>query len=255
MDLQEKVVIVTGGASGIGEACAIAFADAGAKVLIADRSERLGVNVAAALKSRGKVAEFLLADVTDEHAIAKMVDRAVERFGGLDGAVNAAGVPPNALPIQDVTAEELRRNFDTMLFGVGLCMKYEVRAMLARGAGSIVNISSAGGLYGVSLQGAYIATKHGVIGITRSAALELATKGIRVNAICPGLIDTPQFHALKASGQDWSAVARSCPMKRFGKPSEIADVALWLLSQQSSYVTGQAIAADGGLTAGPMFDR
>jgi NAD(P)-dependent dehydrogenase (short-subunit alcohol dehydrogenase family) len=255
VDLQKKVVIVTGGASGIGEACAIAFADAGAKVLIADLNDRLGTDVARSLIDRGKEAEFLPTDVTDEHAISKMVDRAVEIFGGLDGAVNAAGIPPNAMPIQDVTAEELRRNFDTMLFGIGLCMKYEVRALLARGAGSIVNISSAGGLYGVASLGAYIATKHGVVGITRSAALELATKGVRVNAICPGMIDTPQYHGLKTSGQDWSAITKSCPMKRFGEPSEVADVALWLLSQRSSYVTGQAIAVDGGLTAGPMFDR
>jgi len=183
------------------------------------------------------------------------VARAVEIFGGLDGAVNAAGIPPNAMSIQDITAEELRRNFDTMLFGVGICMKYEVQAMLARGAGSIVNISSAGGLYGVASLGPYIAAKHGVVGITRSAALELATMDVRVNAICPGLIDTPQYHGLKASGSDWSAIVRRCPMNRFGRASEVADVALWLLSAKSSYVTGQAISVDGGLTAGPMFDR
>jgi len=255
VNIQDKVVIVTGGASGIGEACAIAFADAGAKVLIADKNERLGKEVAAALKHRGKEAEFVVTDVADEQAVAKMVARAVEVFGGLDGAVNAAGIPPNAMPIQEITAEELRRNFDTMLFGVGLCMKYEVRALLARGAGSIVNISSAGGLYGVSSLGAYIAAKHGVVGLTRSAALELATMGVRVNAICPGLIDTPQYHGLKESGADWSVIVKRCPMNRFGEPSEVADVALWLLSAKSSYVTGQAIAVDGGLTAGPMFDR
>jgi NAD(P)-dependent dehydrogenase (short-subunit alcohol dehydrogenase family) len=255
MDQTGKVVVITGGASGMGEACAHAFSAAGGAVVVADRDEKLGRAVAEAITSKGGKAAFIKTDVTDERATEAMVKLAVDRFGGLDCAVNSAGVGRTPTKIKDLTAEEWRINLDIMLLGVAFSMKYEITAMLARGGGSIVNIASSGGLEGVPMMGAYVAAKHGVVGITRTAALEHATDGIRVNAICPGLIDTPMFRNAAAEGADWSEITKRCPMYRFGKPSEIADATMWLLSDQSSFVTGQTISVDGGLLSGPTFGR
>jgi NAD(P)-dependent dehydrogenase (short-subunit alcohol dehydrogenase family) len=250
MNLTDKVIVITGAASGMGEACAHLFAQQGAKVVLADRDQARGMNVAAAVKASGGSAEFIATDVTDEKAVEAMVDLAVRRFGGLDGAVNGAGFAGTPAPVVAMPAAEWRTNFEVMLLGVVLCMKYQIAAMLKRGGGSIVNIASVGGLDGVPFMAPYSAVKHGVVGATRSAALETAAAGIRVNAICPGLIDTPMYRNKLAEGVDYSGVVRNIAMGRCGEPAEVADTALWLLSGRSSYVTGQTIVVDGGLMIG-----
>jgi A-factor type gamma-butyrolactone 1'-reductase (1S-forming) len=250
MNLTDKVILITGAASGMGEACAHLFSQEGAKVVLADRDQVRGRNVAAAVNASGDVAEFIATDVTDEKSIEAMVDLAVRKFGGLDGAVNGAGFAGTPAPVVDLPAAEWRTNFEVMLLGVVLCMKYEIAAMLRRGGGSIVNIASVGGLDGVPFMAPYSAVKHGVVGATRSAALETAAAGIRVNAVCPGLIDTPMYRNKLAEGVDYSGVVRNVAMGRCGEASEVADTALWLLSARSSYVTGQAIVVDGGLMIG-----
>ena len=250
MNLRDKVIVVTGAASGIGEACARLFAQEGAKVVLADRDEPRGKQVAAAIDSQGGGAQFIATDVTDEKAIEAMVGLAVKRWGGLDGALNAAGIAGNPAPVAELSAAEWHRNLDVMMIGVALCMKHEIAAMIERGGGSIVNIASLGGLDGVPMMAPYSAAKHGVIGVTKSAALETAAAGIRVNAICPGLIDTPLYRAKLAEGVDYSGVVRNIALGRSGWASEVADTALWLLSARSSYVTGQPIVVDGGLMLG-----
>jgi NAD(P)-dependent dehydrogenase (short-subunit alcohol dehydrogenase family) len=247
MNLNRKVIVVTGAASGIGEACASSFAESGAKVVLADRDAVRGQAVAARIAEKGGTAVFIATDVTREESIRAMVDLAVSEFGGLDGAVNAAGIAGAPAFVADLVAAEWRRDFEVMLLGVALCMKYEIAAMQKRGGGSIVNIASTGGLGGVPMMASYSAAKHGVIGATKAAAVENAAAGIRVNALCPGLIDTPLFRSKAAEGADYSAVVKMVPMGRFGQPSEIADAALWLLSSRSSFVTGQPIVVDGGL--------
>jgi NAD(P)-dependent dehydrogenase (short-subunit alcohol dehydrogenase family) len=250
MNLSDKVIVVTGAASGIGEACAGLFAQQDAKVVLADRDETRGKNVAAAIEANGGSAEFIATDVTDEKAIEAMVDLAVKKWGGLDGAVNAAGIAGNPAPVVELSAAEWRRNFEVMMLGVALCMKHEIAAMFKRGGGSIVNIASLGGLDGVPMMAPYSAAKHGVVAVTKSAALETAAGGVRVNAICPGLIDTPLYRAKLAEGVDYSGVIRNIALGRSGQPTEVADTALWLLSARSSYVTGQTIIVDGGLMIG-----
>jgi NAD(P)-dependent dehydrogenase (short-subunit alcohol dehydrogenase family) len=248
MNLTDKVIVITGAASGMGEACAHLFSREGAKVVLADRDQVRGNNVTAAVNAGGGVAEFIATDVTDERAIEAMVELAVRKFGGLDGAVNSAGIASAPAPVVNLPAAEWRKNFDIMLLGVALCMKYEIAAMQKRGGGSIVNIASVGGLDGVPFMAPYSAAKHGIIGATKSAAFETARDGIRVNAICPGMIDTPLYRSQLTEGVDYSVVVKNIPVGRFGEASEIADAALWLLSGRSSYVTGQAIVVDGGMT-------
>jgi NAD(P)-dependent dehydrogenase (short-subunit alcohol dehydrogenase family) len=240
---------VTGAASGIGEACARSFAEAGAKVVLADRDGPRSEAVAARIAEKGGTAISIATDVTREEAIRAMVDLAVREFGGLDGAVNAAGIAGTPTPVTALTAAAWRLDFEVMLLGVALCMKHEILAMQKRGGGSIVNIASTGGMGGVPLMASYSAAKHGVIGATKAAAVENAAAGIRVNALCPGLIDTPLFRNKANEGADYSGMLKVVPMGRFGQPSEIADTAFWLLSSRSSFITGQTIVADGGLIA------
>jgi NAD(P)-dependent dehydrogenase (short-subunit alcohol dehydrogenase family) len=250
MALTDKVIAITGAASGMGEACAHLFAQQGAKLVLADRDQARGEEVAAMVNASGGLAEFVTTDVTDEQAIEAMVGLAVGKFGGLDGAVNGAGIAGTPTAVEETPASEWRTNFEVMLLGVALCMKHEIGAMRAQGGGSIVNIASTAGLDGIPMMAPYSAAKHAVVGATRSAALETAGAGIRVNALCPGFIDTPMFRNMKAEGVDYSAVVRNIAMGRFGTASEIADVALWLLSDRSSYVTGQTIVVDGGFLIG-----
>ena len=248
MNLTDKVIVITGAASGMGEACAHLFSKEGARVVLAERDQIRGRNVAAAVNSSGGVAEFIATDVTDEKAVEAMVELAVRKFGGIDGAVNGAGIAGSPTPVVNLSAADWRTNLDIMLLGVALCLKYEIAAMLKRGGGSIVNIASVGGLDGVPFMAPYCAAKHGALGVTKSAAFETAKAGIRINAICPGMIDTPMYRKQLVEGVDYSVVVKNIPMGRFGEASEVADTALWLLSARSSYVTGQAIVIDGGMT-------
>ena len=250
MKLKDKVAIISGGTSGIGEACVKTFCAEGAKVVVAGRNVERGEKVARAAAVDGADVFFIEADVTSEKAIEAMVARTLERFGALDCAVNCAGVARTPALITDLTEEEWRINFDIMLLGVALSMKHQIRAMLAGNGGSVVNIASTAGLDGVPTFGPYVAAKHGVIGITKCAALEFATSNVRVNAICPGKIYTPMAQYALAETTDVDQFVTNVPMKRWGRPAEIAEAVLWLASDGGSYVTGQAISVDGGMLIG-----
>ena len=245
-----KVALVTGAGSGMGLATAKAFAEAGASVVLADINEEAVRAAAEQLNAGGRKALAVRCDVTDEAQVASMIEQTVSTFGRLDAAFNNAGVISRPTETTDISDDEWERVMAINLRGVWYCMKYELRQMLRQGGGAIVNCSSMGGLVGAPGLSAYAASKHGVIGLTRSVALEYAARGIRVNAVCPGMINTPMAQVL--SGGDASflaALVKEEPIGRFGEPQEIADAVLWLCSPASSFVIGHALAVDGGITA------
>lgn len=245
-----KVAIVTGASSGIGRASALAFAAAGASVVAADVDVAGGEETVRTIGAAGGTAVFQGTDVSRVEEVDALVQRAVTEFGGLDVAFNNAGIEGTMAPIVECTLDTWDRTIAVNLSGVFYAMRAQIPAMLDRGAGTIVNCASIAGLVGFPNLPAYVASKHGVVGITKSAALECAAQGIRINALCPGVIDTPMVE--RATGGDPDARAgyeAAEPMQRFGTAEEMADVALWLCSERSSFVTGQAIAADGGWTA------
>ena len=247
--LDGKVAIVTGGASGMGRAIATTFAAEGVSVLVADVNDQGGAETVELVTKGGGKAEYLHTDVSDGPEVAVMVAQAVERFGGLDCAVNAAAIEKETAFTADCTEETFDLVIAINLRSVFLCLKHEITAMKAAGtAGSIVNIASTNSFKPQLGQPAYTASKHGVLGLTRSAALEYARDGIRVNAICPGAIDTPMLRrAMEERGNDPKSTAqRLSLLGRFGEPSEIAQAALWLCSDGSSFTTGHALSVDGG---------
>lgn len=248
-DFKGQVALVTGAASGMGLATARAFAHAGAAVTLADISEEVLQQAVDEIKSAGGNAIGVLCDVSDEAQVAAMVERTVSTFGRLDAAFNNAGIQVPSSEVADQPAEEFDRVNAINLRGVWACMKHELLQMRKQGSGAIVNCSSIGGLTGRALLAAYHGSKHGVIGLTRSAALEYAARGIRVNAVCPGTIDTPMVSKMLDSGMlAMDDLLRDLPMKRLGRGEEIADAVLWLCSPGSTFVTGQALAVDGGFT-------
>jgi NAD(P)-dependent dehydrogenase (short-subunit alcohol dehydrogenase family) len=248
-DFKGQVALVTGAASGMGLATARAFAHAGAAVTLADISEEALQQAVDEIKSVGGNSMGVLCDVSDEAQVAVMVERTVSTFGRLDAAFNNAGIQVPSSEVADQPAEEFDRVNAINLRGVWACMKHELLQMRKQGSGTIVNCSSIGGLTGRALLAAYHGSKHGVIGLTRSAALEYAARGIRVNAVCPGTIDTPMVSKMLDSGMlAMNDLLRDLPMKRLGRGEEIADAVLWLCSPGSSFVTGQALAVDGGFT-------
>jgi NAD(P)-dependent dehydrogenase (short-subunit alcohol dehydrogenase family) len=246
-DMQGKVAVVTGASTGIGLATASAFARAGAHVALADVDVERGEAAAAEVRALGVDSVFIRADVADEANVADMVRRTVERFGGLDFAFNNAGIEGAQGPTADCTVENWNRTIAVNLTGVFLCMREEIPQMVQRGGGVIVNNSSVAGLVGFAGIPAYTASKHGILGLTKTAALEYATQGIRVNAVCPGVIATEMI--TRFTGGD-AAVAeqlvQSEPVARMGTPREIADAVVWLCSDGASFVTGHALAVDGG---------
>lgn len=249
---ESKVALVTGAAAGMGLATARAFAEAGAAVVLADFKEEMVKAEAQKLTAAGQKAVAVRCDVSDETQVAAMVDRTVAEFGRLDAAFNNAGVMARIAPTAESTYEEWERVIGINLRGVWSCMKYELRQMERQGSGAIVNNASVGALTGNPGIGSYIASKHGVIGLTRTAALEYVKNGIRVNAVNPGLIDT-QIAREVVSGdeQAYSEIAKSVPIGRAGRPDEIASAVLWLCSSAASYVVGQALTVDGGMTIAP----
>jgi NAD(P)-dependent dehydrogenase (short-subunit alcohol dehydrogenase family) len=249
ISFEGKVALVTGAASGLGLATAKAFAASGASVALADWNEEAVRSAAEALSAEGKKVIPIACDVADEAQVEAMVAETVATFGRLDAAYNNAGVQNVLAEMADTTREDYDRVMGINLRGVWSCMKFELRQMREQGSGVVVNCSSLGGLVGGGQRGIYHAAKHGVIGFTKSAALEYATRGIRINAVCPGLIWTPMADQMVAEGQGdaLKAMEKTVPMGRVGRPEEIADTVLWLCSEAASYVTGQSISVDGGL--------
>ena len=245
--LEGKAALVTGGGSGLGRASAIALARAGATVTVADVDEQGGKETATLVSEEaGGDADFVRADVTQADEVEAMVDKAVARWGHLDCALNNAGTTGVSAPTADYTLDDWNRAIALNLTGVFLCLKYELPSMLERG-GAIVNMASGAGLVGFPGLPAYVASKHGVVGLTRAAALEYASQGVRVNAICPGSTRTPMLEGFMGGDEQVERMmTRAVPLGRLGRPEEIAEAVVWLCSDAASFVVGHSLAVDGG---------
>jgi NAD(P)-dependent dehydrogenase (short-subunit alcohol dehydrogenase family) len=247
--MESKVVLITGALTGIGRATAIAFAKQGARVVVSGRKDEQGNALVVELRGLGAEAEFIKEDVRDENDVRNLVDKTVARFGRLDIAVNNAGTEGQPGPIVDQTPETYNATFETNVLGVLLSMKHEIRVMQSQHNGSIVNISSTYGIKGVANASIYSASKHAVEGLTKSAALELAGSGIRINIVAPGPVETGMLNRFTGSEEGKARLASGVPLKRVGLPEEIADAILFVASDQASFITGARIAADGGKSA------
>ncbi len=248
--LDNKIALVTGAGSGIGRATALVFAREGAKVVVSDIVVEGGEETVRQIETAGGEALFVKADVSKGADVEALITQAVETYGRLDCAFNNAGIEGGVKPTIDCTEEEFDRTIAVNLTGVWLCMKYELQQMLSQGGGAIVNTASVAGLIGFPGLPDYVASKHGVLGLTKTAALEYAKSGIRVNAVCPGVIQTPMVErgAQLSPGFDELAVSME-PVGRFGQPAEVGEAVVWLCSDAASFVTGHPMTVDGGLVA------
>lgn len=245
---KNKVAIVTGGSFGIGRATALAFAKRGAKIVIADWKENQ--ETMDLIENLGGEAIFVKCDVSKSDDVKSLVEKTILTFGRIDFAFNNAGIEGISAPVQDCTEENWDKTIAINLKGIWLCMKYEIPEMLKKGAGVIINCSSVAGLIGFQSSPAYVASKHGVIGLTKTAALENAKTGIRVNAVCPGIIKTPMIDRVTRNNEEIEKQFTNMePVGRMGQPEEIANAVIWLCSDEASFVTGVAIPVDGGFVA------
>jgi NAD(P)-dependent dehydrogenase (short-subunit alcohol dehydrogenase family) len=247
--MNTPVVLITGALTGIGRATALAFAKEGARIVIAGRRDQAGQNLVAELRRLDADAEYVNADVRHEDDLRSLVDKTVARFGRLDVAVNAAGTEGKPGPVTEQSAESYAATFDTNVLGTLLSMKHELRVMLPQGSGSIVNVSSAYGSIGAPGASVYVASKHAVEGMTKSAALEVAGTGVRVNVVAPGTTDTGMLTRFTDTDENKAALVSTVPVKRLAKPEEIAHVIVFVASANASYMTGASIPVDGGMLA------
>ena len=247
--MSHPVVLITGALTGIGRATALAFAQQGASVVVSGRRDDVGEALVTELRALGAEAEFIRADVRHESDVQNLVDGTVARFGRLDVAVNNAGTEGKPGPVTEQTADSYAATFDTNVLGVLLSMKHELRVMQPQGLGSIVNISSTMGSRGAPNASLYTASKHAVEGLTKSAALEGAVFGVRVNAVAPGPVETAMLDRFTGNADRKAAMVAGIPLKRAGRPEEIADAILFAASGKASFVTGQIINVNGGKTA------
>jgi NAD(P)-dependent dehydrogenase (short-subunit alcohol dehydrogenase family) len=247
---ENKTALVIGGTAGIGRATAIAFAAAGANVVIAGLGASEGRAVEAEVRAVGVGALFIEADVSREADVQQVMARAVERFNRIDAAVNNAGIEGRFGPVHESTVDDFERIIGVNLKGVWLGMKYQIPHMLAHGGGAIVNTASSAGVTGIANVALYTASKHGVVGLTKATALELAASKIRVNAVAPGPVNTGLLHRMISGNIDISTIAASVPMQRVSEPEETARAIVWLCSDAASFITGHTLVVDGGLTVG-----
>jgi NAD(P)-dependent dehydrogenase (short-subunit alcohol dehydrogenase family) len=251
-ELKDKVAIVTGGTSGIGRDTGVLFAKAGAKVVVAGRREAEGKETVDLIRAAGGDGMFVKGDVSRAADVQALLEKTVGKFGRVDVAFNNAGIEGNWIPIAEQSEEDWDRVIDINLKGTWLCLKYEIQQMLKQGGGgAIVNMSSVAGLMGNAGSATYCASKHGVMGLTKAAALENARSGIRVNAVCPAVIETAMAERAFAEPAINKFVLGLHPLGRFGKPMEVAEAVLWMCSDRASFMTGHSIVIDGGFLAGP----
>jgi NAD(P)-dependent dehydrogenase (short-subunit alcohol dehydrogenase family) len=251
-ELKGKVALVTGGTSGIGREASLLFAKAGSKVVVAGRRDLEGNEVVKLIRDAGGEGLFVKTDVSKAADVESLVKKTVEAFGRLDVAFNNAGIEGAWVPITEQSEEDWDRTIDINLKGVWLCLKYEIRQMLKQGGGgAIVNMASVAGLIGSAGVATYCASKHGVMGLTKAAALETARSGIRVNVVCPAVIETPMADRAFAAPEFNKFVLGLHPIGRFGKPAEVAEAVVWMCSDRASFMTGQSLVLDGGFLAGP----
>lgn len=248
--MANPVVLVTGALTGIGRATALAFAQEGARLVVSGRRDDAGQALAKELRALGGEAEFIRADVRQEEEVRNLVDKTVARFGRLDIAVNNAGTEGKPGPVTQQTAESYADTFDTNVLGTLLSLKHELRVMQAQGSGSIVNISSTYGHEGARGASVYAASKHAVEGLTKSAALEAAGSGVRVNAVAPGPTDTGMLNRFTGTAERKAGLAATVPLGRIGTPEELARAILFVASDKATFLTGQIVTVDGGKTAG-----
>jgi NAD(P)-dependent dehydrogenase (short-subunit alcohol dehydrogenase family) len=251
-ELRGKVVIVTGGTSGIGREASVLFAKAGAKVVVAGRREAEGNETIDFVRATGGDGLFVKTDVSQAAQVDALVQKTVEKFGRLDIAFNNAGIEGTLTPIAEQSEDDWDRTIDINLKGVWLCLKYEIRQMLKQGhGGAIVNMASVAGLMGSAGFATYCASKHGVMGLTKSAALETARNGIRINVVCPAVIETPMGERIFGGPEIRPYAISLHPLGRFGTPMEVSEAVVWMCSDRASFMTGQSLVLDGGFLAGP----